>query len=186
MRITQIIKGIKSAYNSFIRPCVSHLGYKSPSALIQLPCQIVGYANVYLDENVSIGPNSILYAPSRKIHFMRNSFTGPRLFISTGNHYSRVGLLMRFDDEDKEKAALGHDVTIHEDVWIGANVSILCKHVGRGSICACGAVCTKDVPPYAIVGGYPQKCLNLVSRLMKYYNMKLYCTNLMKDTAKRN
>lgn len=54
---------------------------------------------------------------------------------------------------------LNWDVTIEEDVWMGANVSILCKKVGRGAVIACGAVCKKDVPPYSIVGGVPAKVI---------------------------
>ena len=45
---------------------------------------------------------------------------------------------------------------IGNDVWIGTNVMIMDGvHVGDGAICAAGAVVTKDVPPYAIVGGVP-------------------------------
>lgn len=43
------------------------------------------------------------------------------------------------------------------DVWIGARVIVLpgCKRIGKGSIIGAGAVVTKDVPDYAIVGGNP-------------------------------
>lgn len=51
-------------------------------------------------------------------------------------------------------------VTIGNDVWIGANVSILPGvQVGDGAVIAAGAVVTKDVEPYAIVGGVPAKTI---------------------------
>lgn len=46
------------------------------------------------------------------------------------------------------------------DVWIGANVTILDGiRIGHGAIIAAGAVVTKDVPPYAIVGGVSAKLI---------------------------
>lgn len=49
---------------------------------------------------------------------------------------------------------------IGNDVWIGENVSILNGvHVGDGSVIATGAVVTKDVPPYSIIGGVPAKII---------------------------
>ena len=49
---------------------------------------------------------------------------------------------------------------IGNDVWIGANAVILrgCV-VGHGAVIAAGSVVTKDVPPYAIVGGVPAKLI---------------------------
>ncbi|WP_196604823.1 CatB-related O-acetyltransferase [Pectinatus haikarae] len=49
-------------------------------------------------------------------------------------------------------------VSIGNDVWIGANVIILPGvNIGNGAILAAGAVITKDVDNYAIVGGVPAK-----------------------------
>lgn len=51
-------------------------------------------------------------------------------------------------------------VRIGHDVWIGTNVTIFRKvTIGHGAIIAAGAVVTKDVPPYAIVGGLPAKVI---------------------------
>lgn len=47
-------------------------------------------------------------------------------------------------------------IEIGDDVWIGAHAVILDGvKVGSHSIVAAGAVVTKDVPPYSIVGGNP-------------------------------
>ena len=54
----------------------------------------------------------------------------------------------------------GTPIVIGNDVWIGANVIILPGvHVGDGAVLAAGAVVTKDVDDYAIVGGVPAKII---------------------------
>lgn len=50
--------------------------------------------------------------------------------------------------------------TIGNDVWIGAGVKLKTGlTIGDGAVIAAGAVVTKDVPPYAIVGGVPARTI---------------------------
>ena len=51
-------------------------------------------------------------------------------------------------------------VTIGNDVWIGKNAVIMNGlTIGDGAVIGTGSVVTKDVPPYAIVGGVPAKII---------------------------
>lgn len=53
-------------------------------------------------------------------------------------------------------------VIIEDDVWCGANVTILKGvTIGRGSVVAAGAIVTKSCPPYSIIGGIPAKVLKM-------------------------
>lgn len=161
-KLKALVGGILRWHNRFVYPVTANYGYLGKNAMVAPPANLVGTENMYLDENVSIGPDSIMFAPKTKIHIKRNSYSGPRLFISTGNHYSKVGkfsLLTTDEDKKRDGVILNWDVTIDEDVWMGANVTILCRHVGRGAVIAAGAVVKDDVPPYAVVGGVKAKVL---------------------------
>jgi len=50
------------------------------------------------------------------------------------------------------------DVLIGNDVWIGASAFLASGiSIGDGAVVAAHAVVTRDVPPYAIVGGNPAR-----------------------------
>ena len=52
------------------------------------------------------------------------------------------------------------DIIVDDDVWIGYGAIIMSGvHIHQGAVIAAGAVVTKDVDPYAIVGGVPAKLI---------------------------
>ena len=54
------------------------------------------------------------------------------------------------------------DTCIGNDVWIGYNATIMPGvKIGHGAIVASQSVVTKDVPPYAVVGGNPATVIKL-------------------------
>ncbi|MBO0767089.1 MAG: hypothetical protein J2O48_00245 [Solirubrobacterales bacterium] len=69
-----------------------------------------------------------------------------------------------FDDATRD-AGFFHDrhqnrVTIGNDVWIGHGVIVLPGvRVGDGAVLAAGAVVSRDVDPYTVVGGVPARLL---------------------------
>lgn len=61
---------------------------------------------------------------------------------------------------------------IGNDVWIGQNAIVLNGvKIGDGAIVAAGAVVTKDVDPYSIVGGVPAKIIK--KRFSEHVTIKL-------------
>jgi acetyltransferase-like isoleucine patch superfamily enzyme len=65
-----------------------------------------------------------------------------------------IGEALYADEQEK------HGVIIGNDVWIGYGVTLIGGiTVGDGAVILANATVTKDVPPYAIVGGLPAKVL---------------------------
>lgn len=85
-------------------------------------------------------------------------------FISWDKYNERIDIVNRYgknkNNHEYENSAIrdNRPVTIGNDVWIGANVIILPGvNICDGAVLAAGAVVTKDVEPYMIVGGVPAK-----------------------------
>jgi hypothetical protein len=53
------------------------------------------------------------------------------------------------------------DISVADDVWIGFGVTVLSGvRIGHGAVVAAGALVTRDVPPFAVVGGTPARVLS--------------------------
>jgi len=81
-------------------------------------------------------------------------------------------------------------VVIGADVWIGTRAIILGGvKIGNGAVIAAGAIVTKDVPDFAIVGGAPAKIIRfrfekeLANRILNsnWWNLE---TSVLKDASK--
>ena len=86
---------------------------------------------------------------------------GPGVTIITGNH--RTDLIGKYMCQvtDKEKHPEDdREVVIEDDVWIGANTTILNGvTIGRGSVVAACSVVTKSCPPYSVIAGVPARTI---------------------------
>lgn len=85
------------------------------------------------------------------------------VFVEAASHpLNNVSTYSAFYDNHSEndyiKTEEGHYCEIGSDVWIGRNVIIKGGvKIGDGAVVGMGAVVTKDVPPYAVVGGGTSK-----------------------------
>lgn len=131
----------------------------------EYPFNIAGAGNIKVGESVSIGAGSLIFTTRAKLIIKNHFVSGPGLTIITGDHMPILGRFIdTVSDEEKDKYDVNHeydqDVIIEEDVWCGANVTILKGvNIGRGSIIAAGAVVTKDIPPYSVAGGVPARVI---------------------------
>lgn len=131
--------------------------------VIQFPSRIAGIHNIESTGPFNIGSGATIFTTRARLIIKGHFVAGPGLTIITGDHMPVVGSFIDdVKDTDKDRldteGSFDQDVVIEEDVWCGANVTILKGvTVGRGSIIAAGAVVNRDIPPYCIAGGVPAK-----------------------------
>lgn len=86
-------------------------------------------------------------------------YTSPFTQIIAVNHV--------FDDPSRpfvDQGITAEGIVIEDDVWLGAGAVITDGvRVGKGAVVAAGAVVTKDVPPYAVVGGVPARVIKNIN-----------------------
>lgn len=108
---------------------------------------------ITIGNNLGIGMGCRLYS---HVTIGDNVMMGPYCFFCTKNHdFSRTDIPMIEQGYQSIEP-----IIIDDDVWFGQGVIVLPGiKIGKGSIIGAGAVVTKDVPPYAIVGGNPAKVI---------------------------
>lgn len=130
------------------------------------PVRLFGGASI---RNSTLGAYSYVANSSylRDVTMGRYSSVADNVLASAPNHPSHwLGSSAFFFDDVFEQGlprpevdfTIRERVTIGNDVWIGARASIMGGvTIGDGAIVALGAVVTRDVEPYSIVGGVPAK-----------------------------
>ena len=114
--------------------------------------------------DIQIGTNSVInrscYIDGRGTVRIGNSVSiSPEVHIITGSHH--------IDSETFEYYSKGID--IEDFVWIGTRALILPGvRLGKGAIVAAGAVVTKDVNDFEVVGGVPARVIGKRKRNLNY------------------
>lgn len=123
------------------------------------PAGIYTFGNIHVGDNVNLGLQPIILAALSEIRIGSNVMFGPRVTLVGGGHnVDAVGSPMALVHDKTGREDLG--VVIQDDVWVGANATILRGvTIGRGSVVAGASVVTKSTPPYSIVGGNPAQVI---------------------------
>ncbi len=109
-------------------------------------------AHITIGSNTHFAPYGVLYGP---LTIGSNVAVAAHVvFASVGHGYDRVDVPM------VDQPTTSRQIVIEDDVWIGANAVIIGGvTVGTGTIVGAGAVVTKDVPPFSVVGGTPARVI---------------------------
>jgi acetyltransferase-like isoleucine patch superfamily enzyme len=121
-------------------------------ALIGRDCIVSGKdGRLLIGARVNIGACCVLYA-SNHLEIGADTMLAAQCYVGGGRYQTRGRIDLPIADQPEPR--LG--VRIAEDCWIGAGARIVDGvTIGRGSVVAAGAVVTRDVEPYSIVGGVP-------------------------------
>ena len=108
---------------------------------------------IEMGNNIFISNN--FHISAYKLKFGSNIMIGPNLVLECTNHKTnKVGKTMFAESRNKIRGG----VTIEDDVWLGANVTILPNVIiPEGCVVGAGSIVTKKLPPYSICVGIPCK-----------------------------
>ncbi|MBA4695807.1 MAG: CatB-related O-acetyltransferase [Legionella sp.] len=139
-------------YKARFQTCGKHVLFDPLNSMFR-------YESMQVGDYVFIGGNAWMSGSlSSPIHIGSYVLFGPSVTLLCGDHDTRqLGIPMYLAEKSPEQASSGK-IVIENDVWIGANATILKGvTIGEGAIVAAGSVVTKSVPPYAIVAGVPAR-----------------------------
>ena len=153
------ISRLKHAIGMFVYyylcPDRSKLGACGPKSIIKRPADLKNPQNIFLGKNVYIGSRSTFMTVGEgRCYIKDQSGAAEGLTVICSTHEQKAGAFLERTNNDN----IYYDIIVEEDVWLGANVTLLPgTKIGRGAIVGAGTVIRSKIPPYAIIYGNPAK-----------------------------
>ena len=99
------------------------------------------------------------------IHIGNNVMIGPNVSLLSSNHplLPDERLRLTYPDGHRSMSEFASGITIEDDVWIAANVSVLDGvRIGKGAVVGAGSVVTKDIPAGWLAFGNPARAVRKI------------------------
>lgn len=152
------VETIRFGADCFVAP--SARLFAEPGRLIDVGDGARIAAEVFLHGPIRLGKNVSLNARVTIDGGAAGVVIGDDSRIATGTSLFAFDHGMHPDRLIREQPVRSRGINIGHDVWIGANVSITDSvRIGDHAVVAMGAVVTRDVEPWSIVGGCPARVI---------------------------
>lgn len=151
--------GVTVGPNIYLSPAAAIIGFP-PGEIFTMGSDGFVAGGCYVTGDVSLG-NKCTLNPYATVRGRVRGGDGVRI----GAYACMVGFnhgFARIDVPIHEQPHTSKGIVLGDDIWVGSQVTVIDGvTVGSHTILAAGAVVTKNVPDYAIVGGNPAKVLRL-------------------------
>lgn len=142
------------------------LGTYNPQVFIEPSFRCDYGFNIHFHGFALVNYNCVILDTS-PVHIGKNAFIAPGVCLACAGH----GILPK---QRAEGVSTSSPITIEDDVWIGANATIIGGvTVGKGSIIGAGSVVIRDIPQGVIAAGNPARVIRKITE-----NDKLELTKL--------
>jgi acetyltransferase-like isoleucine patch superfamily enzyme len=159
-RFYQKLSALKAMMKQYL-PLRSDLGACGRNAILEYPIRFEHPQSVFIEDNVKIRSGcQIINSASEKVVIKKYTAIAVGCTMITNTHKSVVTIphILLGASHINDKST---DIIIEEDVWIGANVTLLAGAcLRRGCVVGAGAIVSKEIPPYAVVVGAPAKIIS--------------------------
>jgi len=120
-------------------------------AIVEPYCRLIGEPDIVIGEGFYMNSGCHILG---EIEIGSNVLFGPKVVVWGRDHGIAKDALI------KDQLHVKAPVVIGDDVWVGANATILKGvTIGSGAVIGAGSVVTKDIPEYAIAVGNPAKVI---------------------------
>jgi acetyltransferase-like isoleucine patch superfamily enzyme len=152
------LEAVEIAADCFVAPEAHIIGEQKRPVILGPGCSIAAHAYVHgpisLGADVSINPYAWLDGGKAGVTIGDGSRIAAHVRIVAFEH----GIAASSPIRDQAVRSLG--IHIGSDVWIGAGAGITDGvTIGNHAVVGMGSVVTRDVPPWAVVGGAPARVL---------------------------